>query len=197
MLKRTLAWTLRASAFALTYVVNPAYMTACGDSEEEAEQAEQDRKAESQLLAELNGIKQVESWTFVSKQGESYELKLQLTQAMGEDEGEVSRAPRLLNTAHACGNRTFFQSASACATLYELALEGTFSLRKVDDDAPLVADVPVEGRLSNYGELWLAIDGNTADAVMFSKGPGDTYEIAEFTASDLGPTALDIMSQDP
>lgn len=193
MLRKSLAWTLKASAFALTYVVNPAYLTACGDSAED----EQDARAEAELLANLDEFQEVEAWMFVSKHGESYELKFQLTQSRGDDVGEVSRAASLMNTAHACGNRTFFQSASACATLYELALEGTLSVRRVDSDEPVVSDLPVEGRLTNYGELWLNIDGSTEDVVRFSRSVDDGYALADFAARDLGPEELDLMSEAP
>lgn len=194
MAKKILAWTLKASAFALTYVINPAYLTACGDASEEPEQ---DGTIEAELLAELDRVDQVEAFTFVSDKGESYELTLQLAQAQGDDVGEVSLAPRLFVTAQACGTRTFFQSASACATTYELALEGTLSLRKLDESSPLLADVPVEGRLSNYGELSLNIDGDAANSVSLGRGTGDTYSVWRFTASNIGPEMLDIMSAKP
>jgi hypothetical protein len=170
-------------AFGLAFVVNPAYLSGCASGEDEPDLA----KIEADLLEELDGLNGQGALSF-SYEGHDYELLLALTQQGGQD--ELARAPgaRFMSTAHACGNHTFFQSASACATFYQLALEGTVTLRRLGEDAAVLAELPVTGTLGlGLGSFEIA-DGGAL--LLLADEEGAQY-VESFEAQDLGEAMVD------
>jgi hypothetical protein len=177
--------------FGVVFVINPFYVAGCGSSEHEEDRARA-RAAEMQLLEKLDDVNGEGSFVF-DDGGVQYELLLELSQAKAP-EAESARAPAqesFMAVAHACGQHTFYQSASACDTLYELAVEGSFTLRRLGDSPETIAtDVAVTGRLREYGELSLQI-GEAGWLAFSETEPGD-LELSRFVAADIGGEPFDL-----
>ena len=175
-------------AFTLAFVVNPFYVVGCAsDDEEERQRA---ARAEMRLLDMLDDINGQASFAF-EQDGERYELLLELSQAKGEIESARAPGPMsVMNVAHACGQRTFYQSASACDTQYMLAVEGSFTLRRLGDSPKTIAsDVAVSGLMNDDGSLGLQLAGS--GNLRFFRSAEDRYVLDRLIASDLGGESFD------
>lgn len=182
---------LSVCVFGVAFVINPAWLSGCVSSSEDDDVDVDTTAVEAELVGELDDVNAQAAWTFTSD-GEDYELLLALTQRKGEDESTASNAKdreHFVSLAHACGTHTFFQSASACVTLYELAIEGTYTLRKLGaTPVTIVEDAAVSGVLGQgIGvELELGAENHLRLGKTSAK-----YELLELRAQDLGTGKLD------
>jgi hypothetical protein len=126
-------------AFGLAFVVNPAFLaTGCGLGPDFSEK-------EAVAVVAVAGAHRTYAF---SHGGASYELVVDVAQSdkklsMRGDVGFVG-------AAHACGERTFVKSASACLDLTKIPVTGTVSLTRDKKDAVL-DHVAVSGVLTEYG----------------------------------------------
>jgi hypothetical protein len=183
-----LRWVLGGAILWLTFVVNPGFVAGCADSGDDVDWA----AVEAELVAELDGVNDIGGWEF-PYQDATYEVLLALSQANGEDQSSRAPGPRAFGSvAHACGRRTFFQSASACDTQVELAVEGSLTLRRLGEAETTVAsDLPVTGRLYEGGGLELSLAGGGTLSVERNPDNG-RYQLGFFEASNLGTEKLDV-----
>jgi hypothetical protein len=178
-----------AVAFAVAFVINPGYFAGCiGDSEPNF--------GEPEMLDALAGANAMGPWRF-EQDGARYEAELVLTQQQGDDSESAGRGSPLSTRALACSSRTFMQSAAACVTASIMPLDGTLTLRRVDQEpaTELASDLALEGELAVYGlELgnayihlehgFISIDLRAAD--------GRRFELMEFHATNVGTTFANI-----
>ncbi|HEU4408260.1 MAG TPA: hypothetical protein VFS43_23560 [Polyangiaceae bacterium] len=137
---------LGAVAFYVAWAVNPALFGGCrafsGFGFGEAEMV--------QLLGAAN---QAGPYRFTSASGQAFEVSLALRQVQGDDKLSAApgAAPSLVSPAHACGDRTFLRSASACESTTYLPVEGDVTVRALANGALVVDHAPVAGKLSVLG----------------------------------------------
>lgn len=186
MVMRAMRWVGWALLFAVAFVVNPAWVAGCVSDEDDIDYA----AVERELLDDLDTFSGTASWEF-TEDGEKYEILLALSQRKGDDHRSAAPArPAFMPVAYACGDVTFFQSASACAPRYELALEGTMTLRRIGaDEATIVSDVEVSGTLISYGGVELSLGGE--NYVSF-EGNGKEFWLSNFEVTNLGDEKLDL-----
>lgn len=146
--------------------------------------------AETELLAKLDGVNDTRVWTFTYAKTD-YEVELSLAQQVGKDMASLRPpAASFQMQAHACGQRTLYQSASACATTYAIAVEGTLTLRRLGaDPVTVVSDVAVTGMLSNLGEISLSFDDNK---VVLQSDGRNGFTVSEVSATGLGKESLNV-----
>jgi hypothetical protein len=181
---------LKSVVFAAGFALNPGYLTGCEASDDDASEGADLERYESQLLDDLADANAKGTWAFTTNHGKSYEVMLALEQAEGEDQlAAVSGGGRsgLIQRAHACGTHTFFQGASACATLYEVAVKGTLSLREQGASQAIAPGVAVTGRLDNYGSL--RIEFASDESIELQKS-ADQWKVVFFSGQSLGPDAV-------
>lgn len=177
--------------FLLALVINPAYLGCAADEDETS-------FGEAEMLESLAAVNEAGSWRF-SSDGARYELELSLTQSVGEDELAAGSAPALLaSSAHACGSRTFMQSASACVTTSTLVVEGELSLWRVEDDdtrTVLLDGKPVQGALIAFGEtldqVMLDVSQGSSQLVLESSD-ARAFAVQSFRADSVGTEGVDI-----
>ena len=185
-LARSLATSI---AFVFAFVINPAYVAGCGASVANEDDPEDNAKMEAELLQMLDDLNGQGAWQF-EHEGDSYEILLELTQQKKPASAATAhRASPFIAAAHACGTRTFYQSASACITIYELAVEGTFSLRRLGAKPETIAsDVPLRGTVQNFGEAYLTF-GTGGDLQLHRANEG-SFELDRFMTDNLGKENL-------
>lgn len=172
--------------FTVVFVINPFYVVGCASSDDDEDKARAAR-AEAHLLELLDDVNGEGSFTF--EDGDvQYELLLELSQA--KRAAESARAPAqtsFMAVAHACGQHTFYQSASACDDIYELAVEGSYTLRRLGDSQETVAtDIAVSGTLVDYGVLALE-DGSIA----LERQSDGMFRLNRFVADDVAGEPVD------
>jgi len=187
---------LASAVFFVALALNPGYF-GCGTSDNAP------NFGETEMLQSLDAANEIGTWT-MHVDGVDYEVTLSLIQTAGED-SYASRPTRALfgNVAHACGSRTFMQSASACVTRTELIVDGELTLRRVDADGPfdLVSATPVHGSLTSYTTTlgWVALELAFGDANRIALHANDArdYTLASFDADGIGIDAISIHYQAP
>jgi hypothetical protein len=185
MPRSPLRFAISSLAFGLASVVNPAYLSGCASATDDGPSKSELREIEADLVEDLDEVNGIGAWTFTHG-GEDYEVLLALSQEAGADEAASAPGARFTSTAYACGTHTFFQSASACATNYDLAVEGTLTLRRLGANAAtIVADLAVTGTLRSYGGLFLQL----GDEGYLSLGEDSALD--SFEAQSLGEEQLD------
>lgn len=126
-----------ALGFVVAFSVNPAFVAGCtlfSFGEKEA----------VSLVPVVGAHRTYE----LSRGGEGYTLVVDVRQSR---ERRASRdEPGLVSSAHACGDRTFVRSASACIDSTTVPVEGTMRLARTGSPAPLY-DGPVVGELVLFG----------------------------------------------
>jgi len=192
MLRTPLRFLISSLAFGLAFVVNPAYLSGCAPGQENGLSKQELAQIEADLIQDMEVVNALGGWRFTYG-GEDYEVLLALTQEEGEDDSARAPGARFTSTAYACGNHTFFQSASACATTYMLAVEGTLTLRRLGADATtIVEDLPVTGTVASiggvggYGGVGLSFGENSTLNLGFDNA------LETFEAQGLGEAMLDI-----
>lgn len=175
-------------AFVFAFSVNPMYLAGCFvETDEDFEFGE----AEMLTLLETGN----DRFDFAAG-GESYSLDLTVTQSAAFAQNDTS--PGLFASAHACGSRTFEQSASACISASSVPVTGTFTLIKTTGGTNVVVaeHVAVRGFLRVYGEklryamLNLTFDGT--DSLDLGQNDTGPLVLSRFAATDLGEGAVHI-----
>jgi hypothetical protein len=197
MLKRLARSLATTFAFAIAFVVNPAYVLGCAtsvtspdDNEDEAEiSATQEARIKSHLVEMLDELNGTASWQF-DEDGDTYEVLVELTQQKKPAASASLRGEsRFIAIAHACGSRTFYQSASACTTTYELAVEGTLTLRRLGTKPEtIVSDIALDGSVTEWGGIQLMF-GATGYLTLLHNDDG-SFAVERFRASGLGRERL-------
>jgi hypothetical protein len=127
-----------------------------------------------------------------------YEVEVSLVESDGGDVVSSRSGAAFASTALACGNRTFMKSASACATITTMVVEGTLTLTRIDGDEPVVVveSLPVEGHIAAYGNY---LDHATIDLELEGGGTaswstenGMDFALDSFDAQGLGDDAIDV-----
>ncbi|MFT3925529.1 MAG: hypothetical protein QM778_23520 [Myxococcales bacterium] len=192
MLQQSLKWLFRVTVFSVMFVVNPGYLTGCEATSEDNDV--DTRKVEMELLSKIAEVNERGTWSFVTNDRHHYEVSLMLEAATEEQDARASWMRGWTgNRASACGTRTFFKGASACATEYEMAVLGTLSLRDVDADRVVLVDVKVKGRVSSYDEIRLAYGENEKNQAYLSSLTTE-YASASFTDDALDADTLTLQS---
>jgi len=186
-----------ASLSWLTFVVNPAYLSGCLASEDPDASSKNDAEIEAALLTALDQVNETGEWTFEGSDG-SYVVSLMLMQQVGADMKTARLAPSFMSRAYACGTKSFYQSASACITKYQLAIEGSMSLANADSGEPIVTDIRVTGALEQYGgpngSAELQFGDDPGNYLVLEK-QGSQYSVASFMGTALGASAIDVSSR--
>lgn len=187
MVMRAIRWVGWALLFGVAFVVNPAWVAGCVSSDDNVDKA----AIEAELVDDLDDFNGTGSWEF-EQDGETYEVLLAMTQKKGDDQSARARErPSFMPVAHACGDITFYQSASACLTTYELAIEGTMTLRRLGtDEVTIVSDVEVSGSLVSLGGVNLSFGAD--NHLGFERGSHGAYTLQGFTGTNLGEDKLDL-----
>lgn len=181
---------LSVGTFLVAFVVNPLYFTGCGSSESAPNFGEAEMVA---LFDRTDDATYSFEW-----ESESYELALSLDRAAA---AAVARAEStsFMQSASACGDRTFYQSASACVTVTSLPVVGTFTLTRVDGATRTVVaeNVAVTGEISVYGDELRAASLNVtfrdgADFIQLNSPTAGDFELERVHASGLGEEELDV-----
>lgn len=188
-MKLTLRSLLGAGVFAVAFVLNPLYFAGCGASEPEP------NFGEAEMLGLYDRV-DTGTWSFETG-GSSYELSLVLNRATAT---VVARAEEsFTQSAHACGDRTFFQSAAACITVTSVPVVGTVTLvRVVGEPRTTVAEnVAIEGSIDVYGDalqnaMMTLTLGETTQLLAFSSPAAMDFELTRVLLTDVGAEALDI-----
>lgn len=184
-------YAVATCVFALAFVVNPAWVAGCASGDDEEVDPKVLAMIEADLVERLETVNETGSFAF-EHEGTSYEALLVLTQTEGKDSSAAlhprKSAPGFMRSAHACGTHTFRQSASACATTYQLEVEGTLTVRRLGEDEAVIAqDIPVRGSVYEW-ETWLSFGDSNELALT-----GDDMPVLRtFQADDLGDSGLDI-----
>lgn len=175
-------------AFVFAFSVNPMYLAGCFvETDDDFEFGEAEMLT---LLESGSGVFEFESG------GESYSLTLSVAQSAEVAQNETS--PRLFASAHACGSRTFEQSASACISSTDMPAAGNFTLIKTTGGTNVVVaeDVAVRGALRVYGKSlrYATLELSFANGSDLSLGQNDTgpLVLSRFAATALGDGAVDI-----
>lgn len=179
-------------AFSLAFVINPAYL-GCGPTVEEP------NFGEAEMLQCLDAANEIGTWAFTAD-GVDYEVELSLMQTAGVDViAWQSDEPYFARVAHACGSRTFMQSASACTTTTQLVVEGELTLRRIDSTGALeiLSSEPVAGDLHSYTTTlaWVGLSltfGGGSQSLSLSAVDARTFELDDFNATAVGTPAGDI-----
>jgi hypothetical protein len=201
---------LFAAGFFFAFVVNPAYITGCMVSESEPD------FGEAEMLALLDAANEQGRWELESD-GKTYEIELSLMQKVGSPAAsgpEPGYAPRTAweprtalragslwsAPAHACGTRTFTQSASACVTFTEVPLFGELTIRELSPTPHVVVDaLEVEGRLWTdaarllfaYLDVYLS-DDRSGDSITLHSPDATSFELQQVDAMGLGDDGIDL-----
>ncbi len=136
MVRRLTRWAV----LGVLWAVNPGYLGGCNLGGEfgfgQADMVE--------LLDALNE----EEWTFENEDG-AFELALSLQAGSGEVASVHGWSP--VNTAYACGTRSFVASAGACLDTTTLALDGTVTITDSTTGASVALDLVLEGMMEVIG----------------------------------------------
>jgi hypothetical protein len=188
MLRISLRRCVAVLVFNLAFVINPFYVVGCASDDDDEQRAAQAKMELLGLLDDVNG----EGRFAFEQDGVEYELLLELTQAKQPTASLPAPArASFMSVAHACGNVTFYQSASACSTQYTLAVEGTFTLRRLGEAPETIAtDVPVSGTLHDYGQL--SLQGESVERLFLEPTENGAFVLFHFIADDLGGQSFDI-----
>jgi hypothetical protein len=184
-----------ALIFALAFVINPAYVTGCGDSEEDGPYF-----GEAEMVALLDDFTAAAPTELEDGEAQ-YEVELSLVESDGADAVSRRGGSAFANTAFACGSRTFMKSASACDTMTRMLVEGTLTLTRVDGDQPvvIVESLPVEGFMtaeSNYlKHVTIDLELEGGGTASWSTTNGMDFALDSFDAQDLGDDAVDVRFQ--
>lgn len=179
-MKRSSPWLLAPVLF----LANPAYLTSCSSGGYEFGETEM-----HELLDDVNA----HQWEM-----DGYTLELDLHQNTGEATARRS-VSSLVSSAHACGNRTFVESAAACIDTTEMGIAGTGWV--IDEENQIVAEIPITGALIVDGwELTNAVlflNFLEGEAVLsWHSRDGDTDEpqfvVDDFQAEGLGEDTVSI-----
>lgn len=176
-------------------------MAGCGSSGDDENERDPDPDApldpeqaaaiKSELVEMLDALNGTASWQFEDG-GDTYEILLELTQQKKPAATASARGVSpFLATAHACGTQTFYQSASACITTYQLAVEGTLTLRRLGaTPETIVSDLALDGAVQNFGgaQLTFRDDGY----LMLLHMQNGSFAIERFMASGLGDEKLSL-----
>jgi hypothetical protein len=185
------------STFLLASVVNPAYFAGCVQDESEPD------FGEPEMLELLDAVNEQGRWQFENA-GAQYEIEFSLMQAAGADSHAAARTAMFSGaTAHACGSRTFMNSAAACLTVSQLIVEGEFTLRELAPTPRVVASaVAVTGNLTAPGNHLrsASLDLRFGDSfVTLETRDASTFELQNLHARsrDLGDVDLEIDHLEP
>ncbi|MBK8170950.1 MAG: hypothetical protein IPK60_11490 [Sandaracinaceae bacterium] len=189
MMNRLTRSAIGVAVFALAFVVNPLYFAGCVASDPEP------NFGEPEMLALLDDANESSPYAF-AVDDVHYELALSLSQS-----AQMARAipkSELVQSAYACGNRAFYQSAAACVTVTELPVNGTFTLRRMDGSewVEVATDIAVRGSIAVYGEtltsafLTLHFRDNQ-DTIQLNASPSP-FDLTNFNATNLGSESLAI-----
>jgi len=179
-------------AFALAFVINPAYL-GCSPV------AEEPNFGEAEMLQSLDAANEIGTWSF-SADGVDYEVALSLMQTAGADViSEREAQPYFASVAYACGNRSFMQSASACVTSTQLVVGGELTLRRIDSSGSIeiISAEPVRGHLTAYGNTLASVHlalafRNDTQLLDLSAVDASTFELDAFNATGVGTPAVEI-----
>jgi hypothetical protein len=183
-----------ALIFGLAFVINPAYVTGCGSSEDGGPFF-----GETEMVALLDDF--AANAPSVFEDGDAqYEIELSLVESDGGDTVSSRSGSAFASTALACGSRTFMKSASACASMTSMVVEGALTVTRIDGPQPVVVveSLPVEGRMAALGNYldFVTIDlefgGGTAS---WSTENGMDFALDRFDAQDLGGDGVDVRFQ--
>lgn len=137
-----------ATVFGFAFVVNPALLFAgCGY-----------RFGEAEAIAVLKDVGAHKAYRF-SVDGADYNATLDLRQA-AKPTPRLSHSPTWVTSAHACGDRTFVKSASACLDTTRVPIEGTLQVVRVDDpgsrmERTVLGDLVIEGTRASSASVEL------------------------------------------
>jgi len=174
--------------FGFVFVVNPAYFSGCASEEEGPD------FGEAEMLQVLDAANDMGRWE-IESEGARYEVELVLIQATGEDAMASKQAePMFGSPAHACsGTRTFLRSAQACDTSTHLFLEGTLTIRALDEQpvVEVVSDLEIVGSMSAYGDSLRTVQislqpANTPYTIHLSSADARTFSLDSIDLKDVG-----------
>lgn len=183
---------LAGSAFTLAFVINPAYL-GCSSHVEDGPDF-----GEAEMLTSLDAANEIGDWNFATE-GAVYKVELSLMQTRGEDSREAdARSHWFAPVAHACGTRTFMQSASACPDTTRMIVEGGLTLSLLDGSqtTELLGDEDVQGALTVLGDtlqdVVLELRFAHGGLVQLVAPHAEDYRLTQFQGSGLGPDGLAI-----
>lgn len=164
-----------ATVFGFALVVNPALLFAgCGYHFGEAE-----------AVAVLKDAGAHKAYRF-SVDGSDYDATLDLRQAT-KPTPRLSYFPTWVPSAHACGDRTFVKSASACLDTTRVPVEGTLQIVRVNDpgsrmERTVLGDLVLEGTRISSASVELFTPSR--EVVRLTASDAKTFSIASLQLDD-------------
>jgi hypothetical protein len=181
-------------AFGFASVVNPGYFAGCASAGGETFEF-----GEAEMLELMDDANVTGPFDIMSG-SQRYRLEVSFEQKSGEDADDIAtlrRRPVFTARAHACGTRTFMQSAAACLTTSEVPLTATVNLYRIDSagETQVVHDEAVDGRFYVWGRKLTnaRIESNSSEMgssrlqLSLVSSDGKTFKLAHFriVAQDL------------
>jgi hypothetical protein len=165
--------------FLCAFALNPAYVVGCGGGDGEFDFSEQEMLTLS--------VRTTGSYPFTVGSTE-YVLKLDLKPSSRAT--TAARGSLFAASAHACGTRQIFATASACVDSSEIRMEGTMMLELVGADGTeraLESPLALEGRFSVYGSSLDngVVDLRADDVQVVLDSDGESFTLASFKLSDV------------
>jgi len=143
-----------ATSFILFSIINPAFLTGCGEEQDEFTFGEPEMLA---LVSSAND----QAWDY-THQEQSVTVEFALVQSATVEITERPN-PSIFAAAWACSNREFVRNAAACIDSSFLGVEGTVSVRTTDgtvlvDEREVRGDLTVVGLNLSSGTLTVGDD---------------------------------------
>lgn len=170
--------------FGLAFVVNPAFLVAgCGFDF---------GQKEAVALVERAGAHK--TYRFVAA-GSEYEATLDLTQATAPTAAIRSHAAfDVIASAHACDERTFVRSASACLDITKVPVEGSLKIVRLSAPGTILqravrGDVVIRGRRIQDPSVQLRTT-TSGELIVLASADAQTFALAAISllgSAEFGP----------
>ena len=155
------------------WLINPVY-SGCSTATFTFEEADM-----LELMYDINESE----WT-IENDGTEFVLDFSLVQSAGE-QASLQQVLEIMNSAHACGERSFVAEASACLDVSTLVMEGTVTITEKETQSIVVENMPIEGSMEVIGldltnaEIYL--QHSAGDIYLYSNNGADiTLDSAEW-----------------
>ena len=128
---------------------------------------------EADMLALMDTLNE-ETWLIENETGE-YALGFELAQGTEE---VAAHALELIQSAHACGNRSFAATAEACMDISSLPLDGSVTITEQSSQTVIIEGLLLTGSIDVYGlelnnaEVWLSHETGT---ISLSSDDGERF----------------------